>query len=183
MPGRAPTRRSVLCGACALLAPLAVGRALAQSASRWIELHNINTRETLKVTFHDGKDFLPEAVAKLQHLMRDFRTGEEHQIDTRLYLLLTDLASQAGREPVYDLISGYRSPQTNGKLKAQGHAVAEHSQHMEGRAMDVRLHDVPLDAFRDLALAAKRGGVGYYPRSKWVHVDTGRVRQWSETAR
>jgi uncharacterized protein YcbK (DUF882 family) len=171
------TRRQVLCGA---FAALAAGPALAQHASRRIEFHNINTRETLRVTFHDGQEFVPDAVAKLQHLMRDFRTGEEHEIDTRLYLLLTDLAAQAGREPIYDLISGYRSPKTNGTLRAQGHGVAEHSQHMEGRAMDVRLHDFPLDAFRDLALAAKRGGVGYYRRSNWVHVDTGRVRQWSE---
>ena len=171
------TRREVLWGT---FASLAAGRAFAQDASRWIELHNINTRETLKVTFHDGKDFIPAAVAKLQHLLRDFRTGEEHEIDARLYLLLTDLAAKAVREPVYDLISGYRSPQTNEKLRAQGHAVAEHSLHREGRAMDVRLHDFPLDAFRDLALAAKRGGVGYYPRSNWVHVDTGRVRSWEE---
>ncbi len=171
------TRREVLWGT---FASLAAGRAFAQDASRWIELHNINTRETLKVTFHDGKDFIPAAVAKLQHLLRDFRTGEAHEIDTGLYLLLTDLAKKSGREPVYDLISGYRSPQTNEKLRAQGHAVAEHSLHREGRAMDVRLHDFPLDAFRDLALAAKRGGVGYYPRSNWVHVDTGRVRSWEE---
>ena len=170
-------RRNLLLGSLAMLAP----RAEAQAAeSRWIEVNNINTREVLRVTFRNASGLIPEAVARLQHLVRDYRTGEEHEIDTRLYVLLSDLARAAGREPRYDLISGYRSPRTNANLRAKGHAVAEHSMHMEGRAMDVRLQDYDLAAFRDLALAAKQGGVGFYPRSKFVHVDTGRVRSWSE---
>jgi uncharacterized protein YcbK (DUF882 family) len=80
----------------------------------------------------------------------------------------------------YEVISGYRSPATNARLHAAGHCVAEHSQHMEGRALDVRLKDCPLSRLYELALAAQRGGVGYYPRSNFVHIDTGRVRTWRE---
>jgi uncharacterized protein YcbK (DUF882 family) len=101
-------------------------------------------------------------------------------MDPKLYVLLSDLARTAGLEPRYEVISGYRSPATNAGLIARGHHVAKQSMHMQGRAMDVRLHGIELAAFRDLALAAKRGGVGFYPRSNFVHVDTGRVRTWQD---
>jgi len=101
-------------------------------------------------------------------------------MDPELYVILCDLAREAGYEPRYEVISGYRSPATNQQLRAAGHAVAEHSQHMQGRAMDVRLKGCPLSRLRDVALAARRGGVGYYPRSDFVHIDTGRVRFWQE---
>ncbi len=101
-------------------------------------------------------------------------------MDFGLFMQLTDLARQCGVPAKYEVISGYRSPGTNAKLRAAGHAVAERSQHMEGHAIDVRLEGCPLARFRDLALAAKRGGVGFYPRSNFVHIDTGRVRSWQE---
>jgi uncharacterized protein YcbK (DUF882 family) len=188
------TRRKTLCllAAAGAMAPVAgglgqpagagngSGKQGSDAGTRWIELHNLNTNEVLKVTFHDANGFVAEALGKLQHLLRDYRTGEEHPIDTGLYLLLTDLARTAGREPRYDLICGYRSPQTNSALRAKGHHVAQHSLHTEGRAMDVRLQAMDLAAFRDLALAAKRGGVGFYPRSNFVHIDTGRARAWQD---
>ena len=93
---------------------------------------------------------------------------------------MTDLARECGVPAKYEVISGYRSPATNAKLRAAGHAVAEKSQHMEGHAMDVRLKGCSLTKLRDLALAAGRGGVGFYPRSNFVHIDTGRVRSWEE---
>ena len=86
---------------------------------------------------------------------------------------------RSGHEARYEVISGYRSPRTNEGLRAAGHAVAEHSQHIQGHAMDVRLLGCDLATFRDAALQAKRGGVGYYPSSNFVHVDTGRVRTWT----
>jgi len=147
---------------------------------RRLALHNVHTNESLDVTFQNRDGFVAEALKQLQHLLRDYRTGEEHAIDTNLYVLLTDLARTAGVEPHYEVISGYRSPATNAGLIAGGHHVARRSMHMEGRAMDVRLHGIELSAFRDLALAAKRGGVGFYPRSSFVHVDTGRVRSWQD---
>jgi uncharacterized protein YcbK (DUF882 family) len=147
---------------------------------RRLALHNIHTSESLDVTFRDRNGFVQDALKKLQHLLRDHRTGEEHAMDPELYVLLSDLARTAGLDPHYEVISGYRSPATNSGLIAGGHHVAKKSMHMQGRAMDVRPHGIELTAFRDLALAAKRGGVGFYPRSNFVHVDTGRVRQWQD---
>jgi uncharacterized protein YcbK (DUF882 family) len=112
--------------------------------------------------------------------LRDYRVDEEHDMDFDLFMQLTDLARECGVPAKFAVISGYRSPGTNAKLRAAGHAVAEHSQHMEGHAIDVRLEGCPLARLHELALAAGRGGVGYYPRSNFVHIDTGRVRSWQE---
>jgi uncharacterized protein YcbK (DUF882 family) len=147
---------------------------------RKLELTNVHTGEHLVCTFHDEHDIAPGGAAALRHFLRDYRVNEEHDMDFGLFLQLTDLAREAGVPARYEVISGYRSPATNARLHAAGHAVAEHSQHMDGRAMDVRLKDCPLSRLHELALAAKRGGVGYYPRSNFVHIDTGRVRTWQE---
>jgi uncharacterized protein YcbK (DUF882 family) len=157
----------------------AAGGATAAAGRRSLELKNLNTGEVLKVTF--DREAGPDAatLAKLQHLLRDYRVNEEHTIDPALYGLLSDLAEATGHAARYELISGYRSPRTNAKLHSEGHEVAEHSQHMEGRAMDVRLIGCELTVLRDAALKAARGGVGFYPSSNFVHVDTGRVRAWN----
>jgi uncharacterized protein YcbK (DUF882 family) len=155
------------------------GGAAATGSRRSLELKNLHTGEVLKVTFERETGPDPQTQAKLQHLLRDYRANEEHPIDPALYGLLVDLAEATGHEARYELISGYRSPRTNEKLHSQGHAVAEHSQHMEGRAMDVRLIGCELTVLRDAALKAARGGVGYYPSSNFVHIDTGRVRAWN----
>ncbi len=175
-------RRRFIASILAAPAALPLGAptfAAAEAApSLWIELENIHTNERVRVAFLDAGGLAPDSLAKLQHLLRDYRTGDEHTMDAGLYVQLSDLARAAGREPRYQVISAYRSPATNAKLHEQGRGVAEHSLHMQGRAMDVRLLGCPLQALRDLALAAKRGGVGYYPRSNFVHLDTGRVRSW-----
>jgi len=149
-----------------------------RTADRWLELRNIHTDEVLKTTFQDANGFVADPLRKLQHLLRDYRTGQEHEMDPGLYVQLSDLARAAGAEPRYEVISGYRSPATNSMLHDTGHNVSEHSLHMQGKALDVRLRGYDLAALRDLALAAKRGGVGYYPHSNFIHIDTGRVRQW-----
>jgi uncharacterized protein YcbK (DUF882 family) len=153
--------------------------AAAGSAQRWIELTSIHTHEVVRATL--GRKSGPDAatLAKLQHLLRDYRVNEEHTMDTALYEQLSDLAQAAGREPRYEVISGYRSPGTNAQLRANGHGVAQHSLHMEGRAMDVRLEGCDCATLRDLAVKAGRGGVGYYAVSNFVHLDTGRVRTWN----
>jgi uncharacterized protein YcbK (DUF882 family) len=179
MTGR---RRLIAClGALGLL-PLA-GASWAEGEAgagrRSLELKNLHTGEVLEVTFDRAAGPDPETTAKLQHLLRDYRSSEEHPMDVALYGLLVDLAESAGRPARYEVISGYRSPHTNAQLHATGHAVAEHSQHMEGRAIDVRLLGCDLERLRDVALQAKRGGVGFYPSSNFVHVDTGRVRTWT----
>ena len=147
---------------------------------RRLELTNLHGGEKLTVTFHNERDIAPDAWAAMRHLLRDYRVNEEHDIDFGLFMQLTDLARECGVPAKYEVISGFRSPVTNAKLRAAGHAVAEKSQHMEGHAIDVRLTGCPLTRLRDLALAAGRGGVGFYPRSNFVHIDTGRVRSWQE---
>jgi uncharacterized protein YcbK (DUF882 family) len=147
---------------------------------RQLALANLHTGEELTVSFHDASAMAPRDAAALRHLLRDYRVNEEHEMDVGLFLQLTELAREARVPAVYEVISGYRSPGTNATLRAGGHHVAEHSQHMLGRAMDVRLRDCSLSRLHDLALSAQRGGVGYYPRSNFVHIDTGRVRSWQE---
>jgi uncharacterized protein YcbK (DUF882 family) len=149
------------------------------AAARWLELVNTHTGETLGVAYRTASGLAHEAIGRLEHLLRDHRANEQHPIDTGLYDQLADLARAAGRDPRFEVISGYRSPRTNAALAEQGHGVATHSLHMEGRAIDVRLLGFGCDRLRDLALAAGRGGVGYYERSDFVHIDTGRVRTWS----
>jgi uncharacterized protein YcbK (DUF882 family) len=159
-------------------APMAV--AADGPSERRLELTNLHGGEKLTVTFHDEHDMAPDAAAALRHLLRDYRVNEEHAMDFGLFVQLTDLARECGVPAKFAVISGYRSPGTNAKLRSAGHAVAEHSQHMEGHAIDVRLEGCPLARLHELALAARRGGVGYYPRSNFVHIDTGRVRSWQE---
>ncbi len=151
-----------------------------ESRRRRLALTNLHTGEELSVAFHDEHDMAAREAAALRHLLRDYRVNEEHEMDFGLFMQLTDLAHAAGVPAAYEVISGYRSPGTNATLRAAGHHVAEHCQHMQGRAIDVRLRDCSLSRLHDLALAAQRGGVGYYPRSNFVHIDTGRVRCWQE---
>ena len=171
-------RRLVLGWSLWVAAFLSVATAFA-GPQRTLELKNLRSGEVVKATFDRDTGPDPATVAKLQHLLRDVRVNEEHPMDTALYGLLVDLAAATGHEARYEVISGYRSPRTNEGLRAAGHAVAEHSQHIQGHAMDVRLLGCDLATFRDAALQAKRGGVGYYPSSNFVHVDTGRVRTWT----
>ena len=119
------------------------------------------------------------ALARLNQVLRDHRNGEVHEIDPRLFDQLHDLALAAHCDPHYEIISGYRSPESNDKMSARpGSGVAKKSLHMQGRALDVRLKGCPCSDLRDLALAAKQGGVGYYQRSDFVHLDTGTFRTW-----
>jgi len=153
---------------------------VAAMEERSIELFNTHTRETVKVVYKRGDDFLTDALAKLNHVLIDHRSGEVHEMDPHLFDQLVDLAAAAGVEPSYEIISGYRSPESNSKMAAKpGSGVSKRSLHMQGRAMDVRLKGCTVEKLRDLALAAKRGGVGYYQRSQFVHIDTGSFRTWT----
>jgi uncharacterized protein YcbK (DUF882 family) len=157
----------------------ALRRAHAQSpAVDWLELHNTHTDERLKVTFRDASGFVPSALEQLERILGDHRSGQHHPMDPQLYVLLADLAAAAGVEPRYDIISGYRSSETNETLRSNGGGQAQNSQHIQGKAIDVRLKGVDTAKLRDLARALKRGGVGYYRKSGFVHVDTARVRYW-----
>lgn len=154
-------------------------RPLAQGLARWVELFNTHTSETLRVAYRSATGFVPTALERLQWVLRDHRANESAPMDPLLFDQLASLAAAAGVEPRYQIISGYRSPHTNAVLAAAGRGVARQSLHMQGKAIDVRLHGVPCNALRDLALAAAEGGVGYYRKSDFVHLDTGRVRTWA----
>jgi uncharacterized protein YcbK (DUF882 family) len=145
---------------------------------RWLELASTHTGESLAVAYRNAEGFVTGALANLQHLLRDHRSGAQHPIDARLYDLLADLADAAQVEPRYEIISGYRSPASNAQLHDRSDGVAVKSLHLEGRAIDVRLRGVRTARLGELARAAERGGVGTYAKSAFVHVDTGRVRAW-----
>ena len=155
------------------------GAALAAVTPRVLTFAHLHTAERLTVQYSDGLRYLPDALGAINHLLRDFRTGAEHAIDPRLLDLLHALHGVTGSTRPFEIISGYRSPQTNTMLRRTGSGgVASGSLHMRGQAIDLRLPDVPLAFLRDAALSLRRGGVGYYPSSNFVHVDTGRVRRW-----
>ena len=162
---------------------LARGEAVKETpepVERHLELHNTHTSETVSVVYRIGEEFQPRAIESLRHVMRDHRNNGAHDIDLPLYDQLYELALAAKCEPRLEIISGYRSPESNASMAARpGSGVAKHSLHMEGRAIDVRLHGCSCADLRDLALAAAKGGVGYYARSNFVHIDTGRIRTWN----
>lgn len=146
---------------------------------RQLHLINTHTGEELDTRYFVDGTYSPEQLGALDWLLRDYRTGDIFPIESRLFDLLHELALAAGREPRYEIISGYRSPATNAMLAETTDGVSSNSLHTEGRAIDVRLVGLPAIALRDLALARQAGGVGYYPVSDFVHLDTGRVRSWS----
>jgi uncharacterized protein YcbK (DUF882 family) len=151
----------------------------ARWVSRWLELFNTHTAEAISLAYRDARGFVAPALGKLNLILRDHRVNEAAPIDPALFDQLADLAEAAGVEPRYEIISGYRSPRTNAMLAGASHGVARRSLHTQGRAIDVRLKGVSCADLRDLALTAGRGGVGYYRRSDFVHLDTGRVRSWA----
>jgi len=154
------------------------GRGQDSDALKRITLKNLHTPESLDIAFRHGEAYVPDALAAIQVLLRDYRTGEQHPIDPALLDYLYDVAQTVGVAPVFSVISGYRSPQTNAMLHERSGGVASHSLHMEGRAIDVRLAGVDCADLVDKALGMRCGGVGYYRRSNFVHLDTGRFRTW-----
>jgi uncharacterized protein YcbK (DUF882 family) len=176
------TRRQLLKASTAALlgAPLVRVHAAAASATRGLSFVHTHVKESLTVDYFRDGAYVPEALEQLNHLLRDFRTGEVHPIDPRLFDVLFDLRELADGAAPYEIISGFRSPATNAQLRGRSTAVAEHSLHMEGKAMDVRIRGFDTRKLRDLALSMHRGGVGYYPGSDFVHVDIGRVRSWEQ---
>jgi uncharacterized protein YcbK (DUF882 family) len=174
--GRA-RRRLVVAGASAGALLLLPATAFA-SRSRTLSFYHTHTGERLRITYAEGGRHIPEALEELSRFLRDFRSGEAHPIDPQLLDNLHELQRLTGGRGPYEIISAYRSPQTNEMLRNASSGVAQRSLHMEGRAMDVRLRGVETRKLREAALGLQAGGVGYYPRSDFVHVDTGHVRAW-----
>jgi uncharacterized protein YcbK (DUF882 family) len=145
---------------------------------RTLALENVHTGERLEATYWERGVYVPDALVAINRILRDHRTDEAIEMDVRLLNLLTSLRATLGSRRRFEVFSGYRSPATNAALFEEGHGVAEHSFHVVGKAIDVRLPDRSVSALRLAALRLRRGGVGYYPRSGFVHVDVGPLRRW-----
>lgn len=174
-------RRSALkfgLGALCVFLPSTAMAATTVVSKRTISFSNLHTGENLKTTYWANGDYVPEALVEIDRHLRDFRTGDIHSIDPRLIDLLHDLQVQMRSKSPFEVISGYRSPATNTQLASDGHGVARKSFHLRGMAIDIRLPDRDLRQLRKAALSLRRGGVGFYPKPDFVHVDVGPVRTW-----
>lgn len=167
-------------GAAALLSstPLEAASLPTRLRLNRLNLVNLHTEERLDVEFRQGRDYDRRALRGLNYLLRDWRRDEVLAIDPSLFDMMAEIAARVGQPPRFEIVSGYRSPQTNAMLRRNGGGAAKHSLHMVGQAIDLRLHGTKLSALRQAALDLQAGGVGYYPRSSFVHIDTGDVRSW-----
>lgn len=176
----AHSRRTFLSTVLAAVPIVAAPRRLLAAASgvRTLRFMHTHTGERLAIEYFERGTYLPDALTTVNYFLRDFRTGDIHEIDSGLLDLLHAVATVTDTSRPFQVISGYRSPATNDMLRHRSEGVAAGSLHMKGQAIDIRLTDVPLVKLRKVALEARRGGVGYYPASDFVHIDTGRVRTW-----
>jgi len=172
-------RRLILRGlAIGPLAGLTAPAARSAGVERRLAFYHTHTDERLKVTYFADGNFLPEALTQINYLLRDFRNDQMHPIDPNLLDTLHEVCGLCGGGGTFEIISGYRSPETNQLLRTRSSGVARSSLHLQGRAIDVRLTGFNTARLRDAALSLQRGGVGYYASSDFVHLDTGRVRTW-----
>ena len=163
----------------ALPGPAAPARIDGPTREARLRLYHTHTGERIDVVYRRDGTYIPEALSRLNRFLRDHRTGEVHRFDPPLFDLLADLTASVGRpESEIQIICGYRTPWSNEFLRQHSSGVAKQSLHMQAEAIDIRLPGTKTSALRDAALALHRGGVGYYSRSDFVHVDVGRVRRW-----
>lgn len=152
--------------------------AKAFTETRELSFFNLHTGEKLTIPFCPHRPCPPSVLSKVNHLLRDYRADKVHPIDPALLDLLHAVSTVSESRGAFQVISGYRAPETNAMLHQTSSGVASQSLHVQGRAIDVRLSDVKTRDLRRVAMALKSGGVGYYPESDFVHLDTGRVRVW-----
>ena len=146
--------------------------------AKQLSFYHTHTNERLDIVYFENGEYVDSALEEINLYLGDFRTGDTTVMDPGLLDLIYDIRETVGSHGTYEVISAYRSPETNEMLRATGGGVARNSQHLLGTAIDVRLEDIPIEVLRDAALAMQRGGVGYYKQSDFVHIDTGRVRHW-----
>ena len=143
-----------------------------------LSFYNTHTREHLTVIYKKGDRYVPESLEKINYILRDHRSGDVHPIDPKLMDYLYDLLTEVDNHGEVHIISGYRAPKTNAKLRKRSKGVAAGSLHKKGKALDFRLPGTDTAVLRDNALTMKRGGVGYYQKSDFIQIDTGRFRRW-----
>ncbi len=154
-------------------------RAFAGLPTRSLALDHTHTHEKVSLVYASGNNYVPQALGHLNRFLRDHYTGDVGTIDPHLFDILHRITLALNMQGAYQVISGYRCPATNNRLRTtRGGGVAKRSLHMDGKAIDVRLPGVPLAELRDAALSLRAGGVGFYPHDQFVHIDTGRVRSW-----
>ncbi|MFI3187776.1 MAG: DUF882 domain-containing protein [Methylococcaceae bacterium] len=147
-------------------------------AHKMLSFHNTHTGDQLKLTYFEQGEYIKDALHEINLLFRDYHDGTVHPIDPALLDQLYDLKHTLEVRKPFHIVSGYRSPATNADLRRHSDGVAKNSLHMEGRAIDIRIEGLDTRRIRNAALAMQRGGVGYYERSDFVHLDTGSVRTW-----
>ena len=145
---------------------------------RTLDFYHTHTNEKLLATYFDGVDYDNSALAEINDFLKDFRTGDQVAFDPALLDSLFALKTKAQSRGTFEVISGYRSPQTNETLGKKGSGVAKRSYHMRGKAIDIRLTDINTSELRNIAKSLQHGGVGYYAKSDFLHLDTGPVRSW-----
>ena len=174
-------RRRFLCwgmAAAAAALPMPAWALALGTAKRRLSFVNLHTDEKLTALYWANGAYQDSAIKDINHVLRDFRSGDVHAIDLRLLDLLYTLQHKVNSQSAFQVISGYRSPATNAKLAALSDGVARRSYHMKGMAIDIALTDRTLPALHQAALLLKAGGVGFYPKPGFVHVDVGPVRTW-----
>jgi uncharacterized protein YcbK (DUF882 family) len=172
-------RRSwILTVLAALIATAA--SAVPRPAPRRLAFYNTHTGESIDVVYWSNGRYQPQALGEIARVLRDHRTNEQKAMDVQLLDLLFELRARLDTQRPFHVISSYRAPESNEYLRglSRTSGVAKTSQHMLGRAIDVRIPGLKIEKIRDVALQMRRGGVGYYPASDFVHVDVGRVRRW-----
>lgn len=174
------TRRLLIAGGAGSLALMSVPSLAAVSprVPRSLKFHNLHTGETFASPYWADGAYLPDALQHIAKVLRDHRNDAVHPIAPNLLDLLHRLHARLDAKTGFQVISGYRSPESNAKLAARSNGVATHSLHMDGKAIDIRIAGVPLPDLHKAARELKGGGVGYYAASDFVHMDVGRVRSW-----
>jgi uncharacterized protein YcbK (DUF882 family) len=171
-------RISALAAAQLMVPGIAMARTRVRLKHRSLKFYNLHTGESLKTTYWENGEYIPGELHRVNYILRDFRANEVKPIDPALLDLLVRAQRRLGTSEPFQVISGYRSPITNAMLHANSEGVAVHSLHIDGKAIDICVQGRSLAQVRGAALALQGGGVGYYPRTGFVHMDTGRVRYW-----
>ena len=168
---------------CSLGTPslAAVPALLNTQTKRALSFNNLHTGDRADIEYWAEGRYEPDALAEINHVLRDWRNNEVHAIDPRLLDLLHVINAKLETSEPFEVISGYRSPATNAMLHAESSGVAAKSLHMKGMAIDIRVPGRALSVLHETAVALRVGGVGYYPSPDFVHVDVGRVRYWGQT--
>lgn len=178
LPKAIDRRQFLIAGVGAAAGLIVPGSAAMAAPGRTLGLVNLHTGEELATTYWLAGRHVPSACREIDALLRDYRTGDVAPISTRLLDLLHAIRTRIGTDAPFEVISGYRSPMTNARLASASKGVARKSLHMQGMAIDIRVPHCTLKRLRAVAADLKGGGVGYYPKSGFVHVDVGRVRYW-----